>query len=45
MLDSIKPHFFEFIKPIKSQLDRIDFSQASIQGELIDSLSIPIAEE
>lgn len=45
MLDSIKPHFFEFIKPIKSQLDRIDFQQASIQGELIDSLSIPSAEE
>lgn len=45
MLDSIKPHFFEFIKPIKSQLDRIDFQQASIQGELIDSLSILSAEE
>jgi murein DD-endopeptidase MepM/ murein hydrolase activator NlpD len=39
MKDTIKPHFFEFIKPLKSQLDSIKY-HTTIKNEdnLIDSL-------
>lgn len=45
MLDSIKPHYFEFIKPLKEQLDRIKYTEILIPNEKIDSLSIEIAEK
>lgn len=45
MLDSIKPHYFEFIKPLKEQLDRIKYTEILIPNEEIDSLSIEIAKK
>ncbi|HIP48339.1 MAG TPA: M23 family metallopeptidase [Lutibacter sp.] len=43
MPDSIKPHFFEFIKPLKSQLDSISYPKLIEEKVLQDSLAIPIA--
>lgn len=45
MLDSIKPHFFEFIKPLKEQLDGIKYPEIHILSKDIDSLSSKIAEK
>jgi murein DD-endopeptidase MepM/ murein hydrolase activator NlpD len=40
MLDSIKPHFFEFIKPLKEQLDNIKYPQKIEDKDIMDSISI-----
>jgi len=38
MADSIKPHFFEFIKPLKEQLDAIKYPEELKTKDLMDSI-------
>ena len=38
MLDSIKPHYFEFIKPLKLQLDEIEYPVVQKEDILEDSI-------
>ncbi len=40
MLDSIKPHYFEFIKPLKIQLDEIDYPEPIQDEKPKDSLTM-----
>ncbi len=44
MPDSIKPHYFEFIKPLKKQLDNINYPKLLQEKDIIDSLSYTITE-
>lgn len=44
MHDSIKPHFFEFIKPLKNQLDSIAYPKIIDNTKAIDSLAILLAD-
>ncbi len=44
MMDSIKPHYFEFIKPLKLQLDEIEYPEIQKDEIQKDSIVQPVTE-